>query len=67
MDHTKSLKREHRLHNIVVPEFRYIRAARVVSRGRDFITLPNRTFSIGCTKRLLFEFVERNGRLIATG
>ena len=44
MDHTKSLKREHRLHNIVVPEFRYIRAARVVSRGRDFTTLPNRTF-----------------------
>ena len=44
MDHTKSLKREHRLHNIVVPEFRYICAARVVSRGRDFNTLPNRTF-----------------------
>ena len=44
MDHTKSLKREHRLQNIVVPEFRYIRAARVVSRGRDFNTLPNRTF-----------------------
>ena len=44
MDHTKSPKREHRLHNIVVPEFRYIRAARVVSRGRDFNTLPNRTF-----------------------
>ena len=44
MDHTKSLKREHRLHNIVVPEFRYIRAARVVSHGRDFNTLPNRTF-----------------------
>ena len=44
MDHTKSLKHEHRLHNIVVPEFRYIRAARVVSRGRDFNTLPNRTF-----------------------
>ena len=44
MDHTKSLKREHRLHNIVVPEFRDIRAARVVSRGRDFNTLPNRTF-----------------------
>ena len=44
MDHTKSLKREHRLHNIVVPEFRYIRAARVVSRGRDFNTLPSRTF-----------------------
>ena len=44
MDHTKSLKREHRLHNIVVPEFRYIRAARLVSRGRDFNTLPNRTF-----------------------
>ena len=44
MDHTKSLKREHRLHNIVVPEFRYIRAARVVSPGRDFNTLPNRTF-----------------------
>ena len=44
MDHTKSLKREHRLHNIVVPKFRYIRAARVVSRGRDFNTLPNRTF-----------------------
>ena len=43
MDHTKSLKRAHRLHNIVVPEFRYIRAARVVSRGRDFNTLPNRT------------------------
>ena len=44
MDHTKSLKREHKLHNIVVPEFRYIRASRVVSRGRDFNTLPNRTF-----------------------
>ena len=44
MDHTKSLKHEHRLHNIVVPEFHYIRAARVVSRGRDFNTLPNRTF-----------------------
>ena len=44
MDHTKSLKREHRLHNIVVPEFRYIRAAWVVSRGKDFNTLPNRTF-----------------------
>ena len=44
MDHTKSLKRKQRLHNIVVPEFRYIRAARVVSRGRDFNTLPNRTF-----------------------
>ena len=44
MDHTKSLKREHKLHNIVVPEFRYIRAAQVVSRGRDFNTLPNRTF-----------------------
>ena len=44
MDHTKSLKHEHRLHNIVVPEFRYIHAARVVSRGRDFNTLPNRTF-----------------------
>ena len=44
MDHTKSLKREHRLHNIVVPEFRYIRAARVVSRGRDFNILPNGTF-----------------------
>ena len=44
MDHTKSLKREHMLYNIVVPEFRYIRAARVVSRGRDFNTLPNRTF-----------------------
>ena len=44
MDHTKLLKREHRLHNIVVPEFRYIRAARIVSRGRDFNTLPNRTF-----------------------
>ena len=44
MDHTKSLKREHRLHNIVVPEFRYIPAARVVSRGRDFNTLPNRSF-----------------------
>ena len=44
MDHTKSLKREHRLHNIIVPEFRYIRAARVVSRGRYFNTLPNRTF-----------------------
>ena len=41
MDHIKSLKREHRLHNIVVPEFR---SARVVSRGRDFNTLPNRTF-----------------------
>ena len=44
MDHTKSLNREHRLHNIIVPEFRYIRAARVVSRDRDFNTLPNRTF-----------------------
>ena len=44
MDHTKSQKREHRLHNIVVPEFRYIRASRVVSRGRDFNTLPNQTF-----------------------
>ena len=58
MAHTKSLKREHRLHNIVVPEFRYIHvahnivvpefryihAAWVVSRGRDFNTLPNRTF-----------------------
>ena len=44
MDHTKSLKREHRLHNIVVPEFRYIHAAWVVSCGRDFNTLPNRTF-----------------------
>ena len=44
MDHTKSLKCEHRLHNIVVPEFRYIPAARVVSRGRDFNTLPNQTF-----------------------
>ena len=44
MDHTKSLKCEHRLHNIVVPEFRYIRAAWVVSHGRDFNTLPNRTF-----------------------
>ena len=44
MDHTKSLKREHRLYNFVVPEFRYIRAARVVSRGRDFNTLQNRTF-----------------------
>ena len=44
MDHTKSLRHEHRLHNMVVPEFRYIRAARVVSRGRDFNTLPNRTF-----------------------
>ena len=44
MDHTKSLKLEHRLHNIVVPEFRYIRAARVVSHGRYFNTLPNRTF-----------------------
>ena len=40
MDHTKSLKHEHRLHNIVVPEFRHIRAARVVSRDRDFNTLP---------------------------
>ena len=70
MDHTKLLKREHRLHNIVVPEFRYIRAARVVSRGRDFNTLPNRNFRsirIGCTKRLLFKFVERNGTLIETG
>ena len=65
MDHTKSLKREHRLHNIVVPEFRYIRAARVVSRGRDFNTLPNRTFVPFV--RLLFEFVERNGTLIANG
>ena len=46
MDHTKSLKREHRLHNIIVhvPEFCYIRAARVVSCGRDFNTLPNRTY-----------------------
>ena len=44
MDQTKSLKREHRLPNIVVPEFRYVRAARVVSRGRDLNTLPNRTF-----------------------
>ena len=44
MDHTKSLKREQRLHNIVVPEFRYIHAARVVSRGSDFNTLLNRTF-----------------------
>ena len=44
MDHTKSLKREHRLHNIFVPEFRYVRAARVVSRGTDFNTLPNQTF-----------------------
>ena len=44
MDHTKSLKREHGLHNIFVPEFRYIRAARAMSRGRDFNTLPNRTF-----------------------
>ena len=43
MDHTKSLKREHRLHNIVVPKLRYIRAARIVSRGRNFNTLPNRT------------------------
>ena len=38
MDHTKSLKREHRLHNIVVPEFRYIRAARV---GRVVETLTH--------------------------
>ena len=70
MDHTKSLKSEHRLHNIVVPEFRYIRAARVVSRGRDFNTLPNQTFvpfvSVA-QNGLLFEFVERNGTLIATG
>ena len=44
MDHTKSLKCEHRLHNIVVPEFRYIHAALVMLRGRDFNTLPNRTF-----------------------
>ena len=44
MDQTKLLKREHRLHNIVVPEFLYIRAARVVSRGRDLNTLPSRTF-----------------------
>ena len=44
MNHTKSLKHEHRLLNIVVPEFRYICAARVVSRGRDFNTLPNRTY-----------------------
>ena len=65
MDHTKSLKREHRLHNIVVPEFRYIRAARVVSPGRDFNT-NFRSICIDCTKRLLFEFVERNGTLIAT-
>ena len=43
MDHIKSLKHEHSLHNIVVPEFCYIRAARVVSRGRDFNTIPNRT------------------------
>ena len=41
MDHTKSLKLEHMLHNIVVPEFG---VAQVVSRGRDFNTLPNRTF-----------------------
>ena len=67
MDHTKSLKRQHRLHNTVVPEFRYIRAARVVSRGRDFNTTKSnfRSIRIGCTKRL-FEFVERNGTLIAT-
>ena len=44
MDITKSLKREHRLHNIIVPEFHYICAAQVVSHGRDFNTLPNRTF-----------------------
>ena len=68
MDHTKSLKREHRPHNVIVPEFHYIRAARVVPRGKDFNTLPNfRSIRIGCTKRLLFEFVERNGTLIATG
>ena len=70
MDHTKSLKCEHRLHNIVVPEFRYIRAARVVSRGRDFNTLPNRTFVpfiLVAQKRLLFEFVDRKGTLIANG
>ena len=44
MDYTKSLKLEHRLHDIVVPEFRYIRAAWVVSHGRVFNTLPNQTF-----------------------
>ena len=72
MDHTKSLKRTHRLHNIVVPEFRYIRAARVVSRGRDFSTLPNRTFvpfvSVACLS-LLREMVRLSqldrGRAIA--
>ena len=58
MDHTKSLKREHRLHNIVIPEFRYIRAARVVSRGRDFNTLPNPFVSVAqnvCCLSLLRE------------
>ena len=70
MDHTKSLKREHRLHNIVVPEFRYIRAARVVSRGRDFNTLPNRTFvPFVCCLSLLREMVRLSqldrGRAIA--
>ena len=43
MDHTKSMKHEHGLHNIIVPKFRYIRAARVVLCGRDFNTLPNQT------------------------
>ena len=73
MDHTKSLKHEHRLHNIVVPEFRYIRAARVVSRGRDFNTLPNRTYvSVAqnvCCLSLLREMVRLSqldrGRAIA--
>ena len=71
MDHTKSLKHEHRLHNIVVPEFRYIRASRVVSRGRDFNTLPNRTFVAQnvCCLSLLREIVRLSqldrGRAIA--
>ena len=73
MDHTKSLKLEHRLHNIIVPEFRYIRAARVVSCGRDFNTLPNRTFvSVAqnvCCLSLLREMVRLSqldrGRAIA--
>ena len=65
MDHTKSLKREHRLHNIIVPEFRYIRAARLVSLVE---TLTHYQIQLSFHfKRLLFEFVERNGTLIATG
>ena len=75
MDHIKSLKREHRLHDIVVPEFRYIRAARVMSRGRDFNTLQNRTFvpfvsvAQNCCLSLLREMVRLSqldrGRAIA--